>query len=70
MYCIELKSESQDQIRLHWQSGKSAVMNVLVAHAMIILLICGQPTGIIIDLVCLTCFYFLGKKLFIAICEI
>jgi len=40
-----LKSESQDQIRLQWQSGKSAIMNILVVHAMIILLTYGKPEG-------------------------
>ena len=39
------KSESQDQIRLQWQSGKSAIMNILVVHAMIILLTYGKPEG-------------------------
>ena len=40
-----MQSESQDQIRLQWSSGKSAVMNILVVHAMIILLTYGQPRG-------------------------
>jgi len=40
-----LQSESQDQIRLQWLSGKSAIMNILVVHAMIILLTYGQPRG-------------------------
>ena len=41
-----LQSESQDQIRLQWPSGKSAIMNILVVHAMIILLTYGQPRGV------------------------
>ena len=40
-----VQSESQDQIRLQWSSGKSAIMNILVVHAMIILLTYGQPRG-------------------------
>ena len=40
-----MKSESQDQIRLQWSSGKSAIMNILVVHAMIILLTYGEPRG-------------------------
>ena len=39
------QSNTQDQILLHWQNGKSATMNILVVHAMIILLTYGRPDG-------------------------
>lgn len=34
---------------LRWESGKSATMNVLVVHAMIILLTFGEPKGKIVQ---------------------
>ena len=40
-----LQSNTQDQILLQWTSGKSATMNILVVHAMIILLTYGSPSG-------------------------
>lgn len=38
-------SNTQDQIILQWESGDSAIMHVLVVHAMIILLTYGPPKG-------------------------
>ncbi|GFS14002.1 integrator complex subunit 1, partial [Elysia marginata] len=37
-------SNTQDQIRLQWESGQSATMHVLVVRAMIILLSYGRPS--------------------------
>ncbi|RUS89929.1 hypothetical protein EGW08_002281 [Elysia chlorotica] len=37
-------SNTQDQIRLQWESGQSAIMHVLVVRAMIILLCYGRPS--------------------------
>ncbi len=39
------QSNTQDQILLQWESGTSATVNVLVVHAMIILLTYGAPSG-------------------------
>lgn len=39
------QSNTQDQIILQWESGDSAIMHVLVVHAMIILLTYGPPKG-------------------------
>ena len=39
------QSNTQDQILLQWESGKSATINVLVVHAMIILLTYSEPRG-------------------------
>ncbi|XP_072029946.1 integrator complex subunit 1-like isoform X2 [Amphiura filiformis] len=36
-------SDTQDQIFLHWASGESAQMHILVVHAMVILLTYGEP---------------------------
>ncbi|GFN78406.1 integrator complex subunit 1, partial [Plakobranchus ocellatus] len=38
-------SNTQDQIRLQWESGQSATMHVLVIRAIIILLTYGRPSG-------------------------
>ena len=41
----QIQSDTQDQIFLHWASGESAQMHILVVHAMVILLTYGEPRG-------------------------
>lgn len=39
------QSNNQYQILLHWSSGQSAKMNILIVHATVIILAYGPPEG-------------------------
>ena len=45
MHLFVSQSNTQDQILLQWETGESATINVLLVHAMIILLTYGKPQG-------------------------
>ena len=44
-FVIDLQSNQVDQVLLQWTNGKSATMNILAVHAMIILLTYAKPKG-------------------------